>query len=60
VAKKSIAIYPSIAAGFWHLSKFICFLSTINSSSFTAFFGSTNLCKEAFCQMKIQQDAEAV
>jgi hypothetical protein len=54
MAKQSIAIYQSIAATFWSLSKFICRLSMINSSSFDSIlFGSTYLRDEAFSQMKI-------
>ena len=38
---------------FSSLSKFICRLSTINSSSSDSIFGSIYLCEEALSQMKI-------
>ena len=38
VAKQSIEFCQSIAAAFWSLSKFICRLSTIESSSFDRIF----------------------
>jgi hypothetical protein len=53
VRSKAEVAKKSIAAAFWSLSKFICRLSTISSSSFDRIFWA-----EVFSQMKIMKPSD--